>query len=412
MSLLVWNCRGLGNPRTEDQLAELVWAKDPAVMFLAETWTNKDRLVQVQRRIEFKNMIEVPRRNKAGGFVIFWKEDFDLSIENFSPNHIDSTINKGKENEWRFIAFYGEPDVRLRHESWAKLRTLKSCSRLPWICAGDFNEITKQSEKVGERVKPHNQMQPFRDVLDECGFMDMGFVGAPFTWHKHYAAYTVWERLDRAVATNDWFSMFPGTKIHHLDVNTSDHKALWIVPENMECGFQKPFRFEKMWMEDSGCTNTIEAVWSKNSDEPWDTKIVTKVDQCGKARTLWSKQAFGNVKCEIERKRKELSKAEKRAISGGDSGPMKTLQEEINLLLDKEATMWRQRAKILWLKDGDKNTKFFHSKASQRRRRNYIIRLLDAGGNWCINQQQINETIVNFYTDLFTSNRSTTRKKL
>ena len=134
-------------------------------------------------------------------------------------------------------------------------------------------------------------------------------------------------------------------------------------------------------MEDSGCTNTIEAVWSKNSDEPWDTKIVTKIDQCGKALTRWSKQAFGNVKREIERKRKELAKAEERAIRGGDLGPMKTLQEEINLLLDKEATMWRQRAKILWLKDGDKNTKFFHSKASQRRRRNYIIRLLDAGCN-------------------------------
>ena len=68
-------------------------------MFLAETWTDKDKLAQVQRQIDFKNMLEVPRRNKAGGLVIFWKEDFDFSIETFSPNHIDSTINKGKENE-------------------------------------------------------------------------------------------------------------------------------------------------------------------------------------------------------------------------------------------------------------------------------------------------------------------------
>ena len=60
MSLLVWNCRGLGNLRTEDQLAELVWAKDPSIVFLAETWTNKDRLVQVQRWIDFKNMLKVP----------------------------------------------------------------------------------------------------------------------------------------------------------------------------------------------------------------------------------------------------------------------------------------------------------------------------------------------------------------
>ena len=162
--------------------------------------------------------------------------------------------------------------------------------------------------------------------------------------------------------------MFLGTKIHHLDVTTSDHKALWIVPEGMEFSFQKPFLFEQMWMMDKGCTNTIETIWRKNVDEPWDTKIITKIDHCGKALTRWSRQAFGNVKREIERKRKQLTKAENIAIGGGDSRLMKLLKEEINLLLYKEATIWRKRSKIMWLKDGDKNTKFFHSKASQRRR--------------------------------------------
>ena len=54
--------------------------------------------------------------------------------------------------------------------------------------------------------------------------------------------------------------MFPGKKIHHLDVTTSNLEALWIVPEGMDYGFQKPFQFEKMWMMDKGCTNTIETV--------------------------------------------------------------------------------------------------------------------------------------------------------
>ena len=49
MSLIVWNYRGLGNLHTEDQLADLVWAKDHSIMFLAETWTDKARLEQVQR---------------------------------------------------------------------------------------------------------------------------------------------------------------------------------------------------------------------------------------------------------------------------------------------------------------------------------------------------------------------------
>ena len=76
MSLLVWNYRGLENLCTEDQLAYLVWAKDPSVIFLAETWTNKVRLEQVQRRIQFKNLFEVLRINKGGGLAFFGKKVF------------------------------------------------------------------------------------------------------------------------------------------------------------------------------------------------------------------------------------------------------------------------------------------------------------------------------------------------
>jgi len=60
MSLLVWNCRELENLRTKDQLVDWVWAKDPSVVFLAETWIDKARLEQIKRRIQFKNLFEVP----------------------------------------------------------------------------------------------------------------------------------------------------------------------------------------------------------------------------------------------------------------------------------------------------------------------------------------------------------------
>ena len=57
----------------------------------------------------------------------------------------------------------------------------------------------------------------------------------------------------------------------------------------------------------------------------------------------------------------------------------------------------------MWLKDGDQNTKFFHGKAAQRRRRNYFKMLRDALGKWCTQQDQVVDTIVNFYQDLFTT---------
>ena len=102
MSLLVWNCCRLGNLHTEDQLADFVWAKDPSVVFIAKTWTEA-RLEQVQRCIQFKNLFVVPRCNKAGGLAILWKEGFPLEVEKYSKNYIDTVINKGKENAWRFL---------------------------------------------------------------------------------------------------------------------------------------------------------------------------------------------------------------------------------------------------------------------------------------------------------------------
>ena len=57
----------------------------------------------------------------------------------------------------------------------------------------------------------------------------------------------------------------------------------------------------------------------------------------------------------------ELSKAEFLRVS-------KALDE----LLMRQEIFWAQRSRISWLKYGDKNTKFFHSKATQRRRWNHI----------------------------------------
>ena len=131
MSLLCWNCRRLGNQRTEKQLVDMVRAKDPSVVFIAETWTDEARLTLVQDKMKFKNKFVARRRNKAGGLAIFWKEDFDLNIVTFSKNHIDTIVNKSKDDEWRFTGFYGEPDTQNRHEAWTRLKNLKSRGSAP-----------------------------------------------------------------------------------------------------------------------------------------------------------------------------------------------------------------------------------------------------------------------------------------
>ena len=91
MSCLVRNYRGLGNPYTENELVDLGRAKDPSVMFLAETWVDKVRLKNVLRD---ENLFIDPQLNMRGGLVLFWRSTIDVIVEGSSTNYIDTMFQE------------------------------------------------------------------------------------------------------------------------------------------------------------------------------------------------------------------------------------------------------------------------------------------------------------------------------
>ena len=56
----------------------------------------------------------------------------------------------------------------------------------------------------------------------------------------------------------------------------------------------------------------------------------------------WSKTSFRSVRRELKKKRKLLSKEELATSKGGDVIRVRVLEQEINLLMDREAQMWSQ----------------------------------------------------------------------
>ncbi|KAL0288036.1 UNVERIFIED_CONTAM: hypothetical protein Scaly_2745900 [Sesamum calycinum] len=71
-------------------------------------------------------------------------------------------------------------------------------------------------------------------------------------------------------------------------------------------------------------------------------------------------------------------------------------------------TVWQQRRKIHWLRDGDRNTSFFHAKASSRRRVNAIDRLRDEGGRWIDDPAALRRLIERHFSRVFNSDQPST----
>ncbi|XP_065619755.1 uncharacterized protein LOC136063373 [Quercus suber] len=62
---------------------------------------------------------------------------------------------------------------------------------------------------------------------------------------------------------------------------------------------------------------------------------------------------------------------------------------------------WYQRSRVSWLKYGDRNTKFFHSKASQRRRRNFIEGIKNANGVWVEEVDDVADVAFDYFMNIF-----------
>ena len=125
--------------------------------------------------------------------------------------------------------------------------------------------------------------------------------------------------------------------------------------------------------------------------------------KCEKELTWWNKHKFRHVRRELENKKSQLVRAEREAMVSGNNCWIRSLRMEINLLQDRESRMWCQRSRVLWLRKGDNNTAFFHSRATKRFRKNLIKGIRDQNGAWLTEHKEIGHVMENYYKELFST---------
>lgn len=87
---------------------------------------------------------------------------------------------------------------------------------------------------------------------------------------------------------------------------------------------------------------------------------------------IWSMTEFESSKRKLDGLFQQLRNIKESGEQYVGGEEIKKIKRQIDELLLEEEIYWRQRSGTVWLPERDKNTKFFHSKASARKKKNTI----------------------------------------
>ncbi|XP_060211737.1 uncharacterized protein LOC132639298 [Lycium barbarum] len=305
--------------------------------------------------------------NLSNKIWIFWSSSIICNVFSNHAQMITCLIKNSSSNTDLFISsVYAKSKSVGREELWDHMRAFSSTISGPWIVCGDYNSILNAEEKLGGAPHRLKKSLPFLDCINDCGLTDLGYFGHNYTWcNERKNNDVIWKRLDRVLANDEWTNFLPNTTVQHLTRTSSDHCPLLVSACNDDANFIKYFRFLNFWEEQPDFYNVVKLNWNPEVNGNIFWIFHQKLKRLSKALCEWSRTQIGDIF-------------------------LKTQQLE---------TM-RQKANLRWYKEGDENTKIFHSVVKGRRKLLNIYRI-KVEDQWVEGDENIGAAAVNFYQDLF-----------
>ncbi|CAL9009540.1 unnamed protein product [Prunus brigantina] len=180
------------------------------------------------------------------------------------------------------------------------------------------------------------------------------------------------EKLGGSISTHpDWLTMFPNYVLSNLPICRSDHGPIVLTSSTPRTDTQKVFRMEAMWLSHTDFPHVI----------------------------------FGNLFQKLKETQEHLNLIQSQLANSPTSSFLINKNSELTLhlrsILENEEIFYAQRARVNWLQHGDKNTKFFQTFATIRKKRNHISRIKDNSGAW-IDTPFLGTVFVEAYRKRFT----------
>jgi hypothetical protein len=403
LNLISWNVRGLNDGAKRTRVCNLLqlWKADVVCLQETKLTAITQSLVRSLWRCRYVDWINLDSVGASGGIILMWDkrvvERTDEAVGRFSLSVRFREIASGFE--WAYSGVYGPIRAVDRNLMWEELAGIASWWEVPWCVGGDFNIVRYPSERVGSTTLSHS-MRDFSEFIFTMGLLDLPMEGGNFTWSNARSR----SRLDRFLCSSSLIDHFSNIVQRRLPRLLSDH-----FPILLNCGFMQkrksPFRFENMWLKSVGFHAMVKQWWDSYlySGSP-SYVLVQKLKSLKIDLRRWNKDVFGDVnsrKNDLQVQIQDFDLLEETRPLSVEEGVMKDhLKADLEKVLLLEEIKWRQSSRATWLREGDKNTKFFHRVANSNRRFNTIDHLV-VNGVETTAQSEIGDGLVKFYQGLF-----------
>jgi hypothetical protein len=94
----------------------------------------------------------------------------------------------------------------------------------------------------------------------------------------------------------------------------------------------------------------------------------------------WDKDVLKNPVKRMADLKRDLERLRRGPMTDANMASQKEIMVRLELMLEQEEFFWTQRARVNWLKSGDRNTSFFHNYATKRKKKNTTKGLIDEQG--------------------------------
>jgi hypothetical protein len=163
-------------------------------------------------------------------------------------------------------------------------------------------------EHLGSCDRSEAQMSMFRDCIEECGLVDLGFTGHRFTWsNRQEGDDLVLVRLDRAVVNAALMELFDGFRVENIITTTSDHLAIYVILDSLDeaatkAPVQQLFRFEAAWLRAPDYREVMEQSWLEGmGNTVYLQTTCDNLRRVGTSLKKWSRESFGAIQKNIRK---------------------------------------------------------------------------------------------------------------